>query len=62
MFVFLQQLQDIPRILKHKGDAIAFERVPHSRKINYINELPAVVNDRLSEWVDGGIWLAHNFS
>ncbi len=49
MFVFLQQLQDIPRILKHKGDAIAFERVPHSRKINYINELPAVVNDRLSE-------------
>ena len=45
----MQQLQDIPRILKHKGDAIAFERVPHSRKINYILELPPSVNDRFSE-------------
>lgn len=45
----LQQLQDIPRILKHKGDAIAFERVLHSRKINYVMELPSEVNSRLSE-------------
>jgi len=45
----LQQLQDIPRILKHKGDAIAFERVSHSRKVNYVMELPSEVNNRLSE-------------
>ena len=45
----MQQLQDIPRILKHKGDAIAFERVPLSRKVNYICELPPSVNSRLSE-------------
>ena len=41
-----QQLQDIPKILKHKKDAIAFER--SGRSINYIQELPASVNDRLS--------------
>ena len=45
----MQQLQDIPRILRYKGDAIAFERVPHSRKINYIRELPPSVNSRYSE-------------
>lgn len=48
LLFFMQQLQDIPRILKHKGDAIAFERAPN-RKINYIYELPSTVNDRLSE-------------
>jgi hypothetical protein len=45
-----QQLQDIPRILRHKGDAIAFERAAN-RKVNYIYELPRSVNDRLSEYV-----------
>jgi serine/threonine protein kinase len=43
---FYAQLQDIPKILKHKKDAIAFERV--GRNVNYIQELPASVNDRLS--------------
>ena len=43
---FYAQLQDIPKILKHKKDAIAFERV--GRNVNYINELPVSVNDRLS--------------
>ena len=42
----LQQIQDIPKILKHKKDAIAFERV--GRNVKYIQELPASVNDRLS--------------
>ena len=48
MYHFLQQLQDIPHILKRKGDAIAFERA-HGRKVNYIHELPSSVNTRLSE-------------
>ena len=41
-----QQLQDIPKILKHKKDAIAFER--SGRNVTYIQELPASVHDRLS--------------
>ena len=41
-----QQLQDIPKILKHKKDAIAFERV--GRNVTYIQELPPSVYDRLS--------------
>ena len=45
---FLQQLQDIPHILKRKGDAIAFERA-HGRKVNYIYELPSPVSTRMSE-------------
>lgn len=36
--------------MRHKGDAIAFERGPN-RKVNYIYELPPSVNDRLSEYV-----------
>ena len=41
-------MQDIPKILKRKKDAIAFERVPGTQKIKYICELPAHVHDRLS--------------
>ena len=40
-------MQDLPKIFKHKKDAIAFERVAH-RNINFIYELPASVYDRLS--------------
>jgi serine/threonine protein kinase len=43
---FYAQLQDIPKILKHKKDAIAFERL--SSKVIYIQELPPSVYDRFS--------------
>jgi hypothetical protein len=45
-FSLSKQLQDIPKILKHKKDAIAFERL--GGRVNYIPELPPSVYDRFS--------------
>eukprot|EP00731_Ephydatia_muelleri_P023553 Em0015g1136a len=44
---FYAQLQEIPAILKGKGDAIAFEKLK-GNKVNYVMELPPDVDGRLS--------------
>ncbi|KAI6646082.1 Inhibitor of nuclear factor kappa-B kinase subunit beta-like [Oopsacas minuta] len=53
---FFAPIQDILRILKAKGDAIAFTR--HSRKTTYVRELPPEVDDILTPvFKDRMTWL-----